>query len=339
VINEAEIKRHIKNRAFAQCYIVCGGESYLKQYYAQKLCEAAVDEPMRDFNFHRFAGKTLTMDTLANAVDTIPLGSERSAVLVQDYPLESAKDDAALLDLLRQLPEHVVLVFWMDGMDFAPSKAKAVADAVQKNGFVAQFNPPGEMELRQLVGAGIKRRGCAMDRAAVDYFLETVGHDMNNLQNEMDKLCAFAAGEITKAHIDAVCVKTLDARSFDMVKAVASGDTAKALLLLDELFRQKIAPQMLMGSLIANYVDLFRAAVARGSGKKAETLADVFDYKGKTFRLTNAERMLTKYTMPRVLCCLDHLDRADRLLKSTAIDPRLVIEECLIALIDTAKAA
>jgi len=163
--------------------------------------------------------------------------------------------------------------------------------------------------------------------------VQSVGGDLNLLQNELAKLCAFANGEITRTHIDQVCIKSIDAKSFDMVKAVAAGNGTAALRLLDELFQQKVAPQMLLGSLVANYVDLFRASVALQSGKRAEDPAKLFDYKGKTFRLQNAGRMAQRMNPVQIKRSLDLLDQADRRLKSSGMNDRLVMEQCVIGLL------
>ncbi|MDR1927094.1 MAG: DNA polymerase III subunit delta [Oscillospiraceae bacterium] len=334
VINEAELKRHIKEKAFARLYVIYGDESYLKQHYAVQLGEQAVSGGFRDFNFHRFEGKDVTLEELARTVETLPLGSERSCVLLRDYPLEGSGGETEFLRFLRELPAHVVLLFWMDTADFRPKSNKALLEALQTHGQLVQLSRPDQAQLLRLVQAGAKRRGCTLARAEAEYLLETVGGELNNLLNELEKLCAYAGGgALGRDQIDAVCVKSVEAKSFDMVKAVAAGDGTRALLLLDELFRQKIAPQMLLGSLVANYVDLFRAGAMLGSGRRADDAAQLFDYKGKAFRLSNAARMASRMKLSRVCGSLAILDAADRRLKSTGLEPKLVMEQCLFSLL------
>ena len=334
LIDEAECKRQIKAGELARLYVVCGGEEYLKQHYARQICEVAADESFRDFNFHRFEGKDISLDDLAQATEAMPLGTGRSCVLVRDFPLESMNGDKDFTAFLTGLPDHVVLVFWMDTAEFHPKKYKALAEAVNQQGHVAELNKPDGAQTLQIIAAGAKRRGCAIDRATAEYLMESVGGDLNLLQNELEKLCVYAGGgALTRAQVDAVCVKSIDARSFDMVKAVAAGDGTQALRLLDELFRQKVAPQMLLGSLIANYVDIYRAHAAMRAGLRAEAPAQLFDYKGKAFRLQNAGRVAGRLKPPQVRRCLDLLAQADRRLKNTGMDNRLVMEQCIVGLL------
>ena len=334
IINEAQLKEQMKQRSLARLYVVCGSEDYLKQHYTKQICQAAVQEQARDFNFHRFEGKDLDLDTLAQAVEAMPLGSERTCVLVRDFALEAYAGDKDFTQFLTQLPEHVVLVFWQDTTAFKPKKSKALLEAIKASGFAAELNAPDSTQTLRLVAAGVKARGATIDRPTAEYFIQSVGGDLNLLQNELAKLCAYVGEEaITRAHIDEVCVKSVDAKSFDMVKAVAARDGNTALRLLDELFQQKIAPQMLLGSLVANYVDLFRASAALQSGKRAEDPAKLFDYKGKDFRLKNAGRMAQRIKPAQIQRSLALLDQADRRLKNSAMDNRLVMEQCVIGLL------
>ena len=334
IISETQVKQQIKARELARLYVICGREDYLKQHYAAQICNAAVEESFRDFNFHRFEGKDITLDDLAQATEAMPLGSGRSCVLVRDFPLESMAKDEDFARFLTELPEHAVLVFWQDTAEFKPKKSKALLEAISSAGFAAELNAPDSAQTLRLVAAGVKARGGVIDRATAEYFIQSVGGDLNLLQNELEKLCGYAAGAaITRAHVDAVCVKSLDAKSFDMVKAVAAGNGSQALRLLDELFQQRVSPQMLLGSLVANYVDIFRASAAMQSGKRAEDPAKLFDYKGKTFRLQNAGRMAQRLKPAQIQRSLDLLDQADRRLKNSAMDNRLVMEQCVIGLL------
>jgi len=334
MINEAEMRRQIKEQAFARLYVVCGKEEYLKQHYAMQICGAVVEGSFRDFNFHRFEGKDISLDDLAQATEAMPLGSGRSCVLVRDFNLEAASSEKDFHAFLAELPEHAVLVFWQDTVDFKPKKSKALLEAILAAGHIAEFNAPDSAQTLRLVASGVKSRGCTIDRPTAEYFIQSVGGDLNLLQNELEKLCNYANGTaITRRHIDDVCIKSVDAKSFDMVKAVAAGDGSTALRLLDELFVQKVAPQMLLGSLAANYVDIFRASLAMQSGKRADEPAKIFDYKGKAFRLQNAGRMAQKLKLAQVQRSLALLDQADRRLKSSGMDNRLVMEQCIIGLL------
>ena len=56
-IGEKELKQHIKNKEFSNAYFIYGEESYLKEFYVNKLKEIIVEPAFADFNFHQYNGK------------------------------------------------------------------------------------------------------------------------------------------------------------------------------------------------------------------------------------------------------------------------------------------
>ena len=149
-INEEEIKRQMESNALARLYVICGGEEYLKQHYAARICEAACEEAFRDFNYHRFEGKDLDLDTLAQATEAMPLGDSRTCVLVRDFNLDAVRDDKDFGAFLKDLPEHATLVFWMDTVEWKPKKHKALLETIQSAGHILECSPPQVSEEMQI---------------------------------------------------------------------------------------------------------------------------------------------------------------------------------------------
>ena len=58
---------------------------------------------------------------------------------------------------------------------------------------------------------------------------------------------------------------TLDADTFDMVKLVAVGNTRQALAKLQTLLELQNEPILITGALIGNYLDIYRAFLAKKS--------------------------------------------------------------------------
>ena len=56
VMGEKEIKAHLKNDEPGGLYLIYGTESYLKDFYSEKLKAKAVSPDFADFNYHFFDG-------------------------------------------------------------------------------------------------------------------------------------------------------------------------------------------------------------------------------------------------------------------------------------------
>ena len=116
-----------------------------------------------------------------------------------------------------------------------------------------------------------------------------------------------------------MCIKSVEATAFDMVKALLRGKYADAYGMLDALFAQKTEPVMIAGALISSYIDMYRAKAALASGERVEAVAQAFNYKGREFRLRYAAQDASRLTLAQLGTCLDILSEADEALKSTRL--------------------
>ena len=117
-------------------------------------------------------------------------------------------------------------------------------------------------------------------------------------------------------------------------KALVAGNYEKAYEILDLLFAQNEEPVSILAVLSSAYVDMYRVRAALQSGQPVSELSKTFDYKGKEFRLRNAERDGAGMSMENALWeSLDVLLQTDVALKSTRTDNRLWMEELIARLL------
>ena len=337
-ITEQELKTQLRQKAFASVYVLYGEEAYLKSFYADRICTRAVDDAMRDFNFHRFEGKGVDWQSVADAVEAFPMMSERTCVLLKDIPVDTLNEaeKGKMMAVLSDVPPTCTVVLWFDTVQVQPKKSakwRNFLKELQSSAQLVLLDKRGRGDLVKLLRGGAEKRGCTLSADNAAYLVTLVGDDLTNLLTELEKLCAFkASGEITRADIDALAVKTVDAVVFDLSKAMFAGDAGKAFHILADLFVQKTEPVLILGALTACYVDIYRVKVATLSGGRAEDAASVFAYKGKEFRLRNAQRDGRALSLTQVRQCLGILLECDKNLKGSGTDPRLLLETCLTQL-------
>lgn len=256
-------------------------------------------------------------------------------MLVKDMPLDSLDDGGfeQLKTVLEENPEDCALVFAM--LTYEPKGAKwnKAVKLFDKYGFTVKLDKKTSGDLAKMLESGAKRRGKRFERGAAAYLITCVGSDLNTLLNETEKVCAYAEGsEITRGDIDAVCVKSLDAKVFDMIRDLTAGRFDSAFTKLSVLFEQREDEFQILGALIASYSDIYRAKAAVKAGGRAEDVAKYYSYAGREFRLTNAARNGAKLSFESVGDCIEILAAADTAMKSTAADKRLVLEQTLVKL-------
>ncbi len=332
--NEKELKAHIKGGDFLPAYLITGDEDYLKKFYCEQIIKSVVDEAFENFNLERFEGKSADLQRVFDSCELLPMMSEKRCVVVEDFKLESIKDsDFELMkSFFLDLPDFTVLIFYQKG-ELSLTKAKKAVELFKKYGALCQINKrTGKDLIRPLIFAANKQK-CVLTEENANYLVSVCGDDYNILTNEVNKLCHYAnEGEITRAHIDEVAVKTDDAKIYFLTKALLNKNFDKAYETLASLIRQRTEPEYILGTLISTYVDIYRAKVSLNCAQNADALAADFNYKNTAFRLNNAARDSRGMNIETVRKCLDELYNADRQLKFTRDSATVIFEQLMVKL-------
>lgn len=339
-MKETQLKETIKSGS-ANLYVFYGVESYLVEQYARMVVRETVEEGFDAFNLQQFDGGEVSIAELEDAVEALPMMTDRKCVVVRDLDPCSGDTDR-LLRLMEQVPDSCVLVFRQ--MTVLPDKRKngwkEFLKMAEKQGVVMHFERKDVTEAAKMLAGGAKRRGCRLDVADAHYLVEQVGNDLNLLIHELDKLCALAGedGEITRRMIDTACPKNLEAKVFDLSKDILYRRRQQAFDLLHQLRIQRAEPVMVLGALSGAFSDFYRAKVAVASGTSAESMAAHFkSYKGKEWKLKSAARDCGRQTIETLRTCLQILAETDTALKLRSGEEWVLLEQTVARLMEIVK--
>ncbi|WP_312641458.1 DNA polymerase III subunit delta [Hydrogenoanaerobacterium sp.] len=333
---EADFAAKLKNYNPCNVYFLYGEQNYLKKMYLKKIIDKTVDKAFADFNLNRFDGTSASLDDISDAVEALPMMAPRKCVVVNDLDVGklTATDNNKLKELLASPPESTVLVFTTTDVmvDMKKSaKWKAFVKLVDAVGDVIELGARSPSDTNRFLKVIADKNGCTISSDNCYYLIERCGDDMQVLQNEMNKLCAYkSTGEITKADIDLCAVAVLDASVFDLSKLIIKGDYQGAMQNLSELLYLREEPVMILGALSASFIDLYRARVARENSKTAADLSRIFGaYKGKDWRVRNAMRDCDRFGKAQLGSILELLAKADYKLKSSKTDNVIILQETI----------
>lgn len=332
-LDESEFKKKIKQNPIG-VYLIYGSENYLKKVYCDKLVSASVSEDFASFNLHTFEGGNTEFSEIYDIVQSVPMMSESTCVLVRDMPLDLGDEDAETLErILIETPEYCTLIFLMLTVKNSGANWNKVVKLFDKYGFSVRLDSMQSGGLQKTLESGAVKRGTPFASGVASYLMNCAGNEMTVLINELDKLSSFCTGrEITKKDVDLLCIKTVEATAFEMIKALSGGRFDEALKKLDNLFYLRTEPNLITGALISSYTDIYRAKCAVKAGKNAVEVGKYYDYKNKEFRLNNASRASSAFSFSALSECMEILSDADKALKTTAADGRLILEKTLVRL-------
>lgn len=339
-MTETQLKECIKSGS-ANLYVFYGAEGYLVEQYARMIARETVEEGFDAFNLQRFDGQEVTAAELEDAVEALPLMTDRKCVLVRDMD-PCAGDTDRLLALMEQVPESCVLVFWHMTVqpDSRKNGWKTYLKIAGEKGVAMKFEHKDLNDTAKMLAGGAKRRGCHLDVADARYLTEQVGNDLNLLIHELDKLCALAGegGTITKKMIDVACPKNLEAKVFDLSKAILQRRRQEALDLLYQLRVHREEPIAVLGTLSNAFADLYRGKVATAAGMRPEELAAHFkSYQKKEWKLKNGARDSARLQVDALRSCLDILAKTDTTLKLRSGDEWILLEQTVTALMEALR--
>ncbi|MGI6279121.1 MAG: DNA polymerase III subunit delta [Acutalibacteraceae bacterium] len=338
VVYESSLKRDLSSKKLLPVYILFGDDAFLKQMYLDKISRSVTD-PDDVFNYCKFTGQCDLQDVYDAAVQ-LPLMSERKCVILNDYDFDAAsrQDFDRLITLISEIPDTTVMIFYFDSVETDiknGARFKRLVTATEKRGGAAVLlNHRSRGELVKMLSDGAAKRGCRMDSATAGYLIDTAGDDINILKNELEKLCAFVgSGQISKATVDEISVKTIEANIYRLSDLILSCNSTSALGMLDELFYMRLEPMVIFYTISSVFVDMYRLYAANQQGLKAADVAKTFGYGNKAFLLEKAANNLKKFDFKRLNLCLSALTDADRELKSFGREGRTVLEQLIVGLI------
>lgn len=335
---EDDLKKQIKSRNFSNLYFLYGDEKYLIRYYTNLLVSKIVSSDFADFNLHVYDGKSIDVDEISNAAEALPMMSEYCCVLIKDCPVDNLDNETfdKLQSLISDIPSTTVIIISISGIDvnMKSAKGKKLLAVFEKYGSSIQLNHPGIQQLIKLIEKGATQRGCVFGASQASYLVSLIGDDMSVIINELEKICSYKnGGTISKDDIDAVVVKNMQARAFDLAKSLVGNNCDAAMSILDTLIAMKEEPVNILGAIITPYVDMYRAKIYVSGGMRAEDAAKDFNYRNKEFRLTNGSRSASKYSLTQLRSFLEVLYEADLMLKSSSVNGRLILEQTITKLL------
>ena len=335
---ERELAADLKRGRLEPAYLFFGEEACLTRLYTKRIAHAAVAD-LPELNAHTFQGAA-SFDEIVVALDTLPVMSEKTCVILRDYPL-SAPSDAewkVLLSRMAKPNESAVLIFaWADEEMGKSKRAKELIDAVKAVGCVVEFARKTERELAEIAARRAAKNLIVLPPAVANRLVERCGTDLENLLTEVDKLCAYVGeGTASAADVDAVTTRTIEASAFALASAICTGRRDEAMAIADDLFALRTEPVMILGALSSVFLDIYRVKLGQASGMRTERLAEELGYGRAAFKLRNAATNGRRMSEEDARAALEILRQADLSLKSTSADGRIVLERAIVGLMKTA---
>ncbi len=276
-------KRDLAAKTIGCAYLFYGEESYLREYYLGELRKQLVPAGFEEFNYHRLEGKDLTVQTLSETAEAMPMMSERTLIVATDFDIYKLNEEQRekMVAFLEDIPPYCCVVFVYDTIEYRPNKTlKKLGKALSEHVQAVEFRAAENSDLIAWIARRFRALGKEIDRQTAEYLIFTCGGLMTGLVPEITKIGTYARGKtITQKDIDAVADPVLSAEVFKLSDAVLRGDYDGAARILGDLLKMQTEPIMILAALGSQLRRIYTARMAIDSGKDKYWLMELWDMK------------------------------------------------------------
>lgn len=315
----------------------------------KKIIKKAVGEN-EEFSLNKLNGKSLNISDFRDMAEMLPMMSEYNCILVNDYNCEDQREDVnkRLIDALKEIPSQTVVIFNITGFEIKTKKVKGklevadknkkLVDFISKNGIVCEQGIRTPAELAKDITARVSAKGGMISVESAQELASMCLSDTLMIENEIDKLCAYANGrEITSVMLRELVSQQSDLTVYNLANAVSSFNRKKAFEILDDLlsrFPKNEDRRYLFSVVSGSFTDMYRAVCARQSGRGVADVASDFGYKWE-FMVRNSFRDSSGMSLRRLRECMEILRDTAIQLNSTSADEKIVLETAVTKMLMT----
>lgn len=254
------LKKHIKDNSFENIYLIYGEEEFLKRYYIDKMKEKIVPIGSEIMNLDIIENSDKEATGIIDMSETLPFMADKRLIIVKksNFFVSGKNEDSTILsDYLGKFPNTTIVIFMEDKVD----KRNKLYKAIKKYGCIAEINHPSETELVRWLINKFKKSDKILERNTGMYMVQTIGNDMDTLSVEVEKLVDYKGKEknITKEDVDAISIKSVEVKIFDMIDCMGMKLNKRALEIFHGLIKSNESPIMILFMVTRQFRLLFQA--------------------------------------------------------------------------------
>ncbi len=273
-------------------YLCHGNDEFgREEWLAKRRAAVSDDAGMAALNIARLAAQNLTANELRSACAAVSFFVERRLVIVDGLAARfegrsrkragarsASKTDGErqeLLDYLGEIPESTELV--LNELDTVKSANPLLQRVTELKGKVMLFQAPrpDSNELRRWAQERAQRYGLRFVRNALDGLLANIGNDLRLIDNELQKLAAYAGSEpVSEADVQLLVASVREGNVFAAMDSVGRRDGAAALRNLRGLLAEGQPAQYLFTMLVRQLRLILQARDALDRGVPPQRMSE-----------------------------------------------------------------
>jgi DNA polymerase III subunit delta len=313
----------IKKKEFAPVYFFFGEEDFLIDEIVDALVEEGVDDATKGFNLDIIHGGEIDGKDIVSVASSFPMMAERRVVIVKDFDRVSNKE------LVEPYLEHPSPSTSLILIASKPDTRKKPYPLLKKNSVGGEFSRLYDNEIPAWIQRRVKLLRRAITPEAAELLQAYVGNSLREVSNQIDKLLIAVGSKptIELGDVEAVVGISKEFTVFELTKMVGEKNISKSIEIVERMLDSGESPQLIIVMLTRHFIIMAKLLDLQAAAKSDFELAGAV--RVSPFFIKEYLSQLRRYSPGAVENAFLALARADRELKSSATDPKLVMDVLL----------
>lgn len=325
-------------------FLFYGEEQYLASRYLRMTREAYFDNPsIAAFNHIRLEGEQFTLERLLEAIQGLPVFSERKLIEVSGVSLNgmAEAEKKQLIRLLSLLPSYeyntLLIIASPEELDpGTPKKPSALLRALSEVTTPVFFERQTPAKLNKWLGQHFAAWEVFAPATVCSFLIQYAGADMYTLSAQAEKCACYVLShgrsELTEEDVRAAACSISEFDAFALSDAILAGNTDLALTVLYDRLRRRERPEFILSGIASVFQTMLRIAILRSGGMPAKEISTKTGI--HAYRVERFLKSMSGKSEESIRHALELCNEADIKMKSSALDAtclltRLVAECCL----------
>jgi DNA polymerase-3 subunit delta len=300
-VSQADVRKQIASGRLAPIYLILGLDEAEKVSLAGEFLQL-VDEGLRAFNLDRLYGGETTAAAVVDAANTLPMMVPRRLVLLLHAerllaPKRESETSSKDLDVLESYVKAPVDTACLVLVAASLDKRRSLTKLLLSRAAVVECNGPADAaEAARWVRDRVREQAMTIDARTARLVADRVGPDIGRLRSDVERLVLYAADKkvITAEDVLEVVGAPTSHDEWGVTRAIELGAAGDALRELALLMEGGTVPYLILGQL--------------------------------------AWFVRTRVPAPKVGAAVEAVFRTDLAIKTSAGDPRTLLERLVVEL-------
>jgi DNA polymerase-3 subunit delta len=303
-----------------------GPDSFRSSQKLKEIAEEYKAKHKSGLNFQSFDWASSVLGDLKNILSSASMFEEKKLVIVKNACGATEGDQEELIEILEEKralqDQDAIIVFFEAGK---PQKSELFVWLSKKVKMAECFENLSGIKLSNWVKKEIERSGSRIEPKALEKLVSSVGAELWQMQNEIDKLTSFKADKaIAETDVDLLVKSKYDPNIFATIDALAARNKNLAYKLMHQHLAQGENEIYILTMFVYQFRNLLQIKSLIDGGLSSDMLAKKTDL--HPFVIKKSWGMLKNFNLDVLKKIYERLLSLDIAIKRGRIEPQTALD-------------